>query len=53
LADAQTSGGLLMAVPEANLEALMTELKENMVANCAVVGQVVRSLQPAAIQVGY
>ena len=53
LADAQTSGGLLMAVPEANLEALMTELKENMVANCAVVGQVVRALQPAAIQVGY
>ena len=53
LADAQISGGLLMAVPEANLEALMTELQENMVANCAVVGQVVRSLQPAAIQVGY
>ena len=42
-----------MAVPEAHLEALMTELQENMVANCAVVGQAARPLQPAAIQVGY
>jgi selenide,water dikinase len=53
LTNAQTSGGLLMAVPEAHLEALMTKLQENMVANCAVVGQVARPLQPAAIQVGY
>ena len=42
-----------MAVPEAHLLALMTELQENMVANCAVVGQVVTSFQTAAIQVGY
>jgi hypothetical protein len=42
-----------MAVPEAHLGALMTKLQENMVANCAVVGQVARPLQPAAIQVGY
>ena len=40
-----------MAVPEARLEALVTELQENMVANRAVVGQVVRSDQPATIQV--
>ena len=53
MADPLTSGGLLIAVPEAHLEALMTELQENMVANCAVVGQVVTSLQAAAIQVGY
>ncbi len=50
LADAQTSGGLLMAVPEARLEAVLTELQENMVANCVVVGWVVTSHQPAIIQ---
>ena len=51
LADAQTSGGLLMAVPEARLEGLLAELQENMVANFTVVGQVIRSHQPATIQV--
>ena len=53
LADAQTSGGLLMAVPEAHLEALISQLQENTVANCAVIGQVVRSIEPASIKVGY
>ena len=53
LADAQTSGGLLMAVPEKQVEALMSELQENTAANCAVIGQVVRSIEPASIKVGY
>ena len=51
LADAQTSGGLLMAVPKARLEDLLTELKVNMVTSCAVIGQVVQSNQSSHIQV--
>ena len=52
LADAQTSGGLLMSVPEAHLRALLDELQENLVAKGTVVGQVVRSHQPSTIKVG-
>jgi len=51
LADAQTSGGLLMAVPEVCLEALLAELQENMVGNCRVIGQVIRAHKPGTIQV--
>ena len=44
LADAQTSCGLLMAVPEACLKNQLNELRENMVTNLAVAGQVIRLL---------
>ncbi len=53
LADAQTSGGLLMAVSKARLEALLTELQANMVTPCAVIGQVIHSSHPANIQVEF
>ncbi len=51
LADAQTSGGLLMAVPEAKLDGLLGALAERGVAVRAVVGQVTDSDRPARIQV--
>jgi selenide,water dikinase len=51
LADAQTSGGLLMSVPKARLKTLLTDLKNNSVVPCAVIGQVIQTNQPAQIQV--
>ena len=51
LADAQTSGGLLMAVPKAHLAALLAELKAHNVTSCAVIGQVTLSDQSANIEV--
>ncbi|MBT6533205.1 MAG: selenide, water dikinase SelD [Marinovum sp.] len=51
LADAQTSGGLLMAVPKAHLAALLAELKAHNVTFCAVIGQVTLSDQSANIEV--
>ena len=51
LADAQTSGGLLMSVPEARLEAFLDELQGNPLAKGSVIGQVVRSNEPATIKV--
>ena len=51
LADAQTSGGLLIAVPEAGLENQLNELQENIVTNLVVVRQVIRVPQQATIQV--
>ena len=52
LADAQTSGGLLMAVPKARLDDLLKDLEANNVLHCAVIGQVIQAEQPASIQVG-
>jgi selenide, water dikinase len=40
LADAQTSGGLLIAVPEANLERLLAALRDAQTLACAVIGRV-------------
>ena len=51
LADAQTSGGLLMSVPKVRLKALLTDLKKNSVVPCAVIGQVIETSEPAQIQV--
>ena len=39
--DVQTSGGLLIAVPEDRTDALVGKLKEKDTAACAVVGEVV------------
>ena len=51
LADAQTSGGLLMSVPKARLKTLLTDLKKNSVVPCAVIGQVIETKEPGQIQV--
>jgi selenide,water dikinase len=51
LADAQTSGGLLMSVPKVRLKTLLNDLKKNSVVPCAVIGQVIQSNEPAQIQV--
>ena len=51
LADAQTSGGLLMSVPKAQLATLLTDLKNNISVPCAVIGQVIQTNEPAQIQV--
>jgi selenide,water dikinase len=41
LSDAQTSGGLLMSVPQANVDALTRELKERGTPHAAIIGEVV------------
>jgi len=41
LFDAQTSGGLLIAVPEAKIDRLIGKLRQRGVATCAVIGEVV------------
>tara|TARA_B100000459_G_scaffold75504_1_gene42046 strand:- start:122 stop:580 length:459 start_codon:yes stop_codon:yes gene_type:complete len=51
LADAQTSGGLLMSVPKTRLATLLTDLKNNSSVPCAVIGQVIQTNEPAQIQV--
>ena len=52
LADAQTSGGLLVAVPQNRLKKLINEMEINKVGPCAVIGQVTKSERPASIDVG-
>jgi len=51
LADAQTSGGLLIAVPEARLEELLAALKSAVTLSAAVIGRVTGSDAGGAIQV--
>ena len=46
LADAQTSGGLLLSVPRGNLDAVMKRLKSHHALCAAVIGQIVRSSKP-------
>ena len=46
LADAQTSGGLLLCVPPRNLEAVLAVLKEHRTLCAAVIGRIVRSGEP-------
>jgi len=46
LADAQTSGGLLLSVPRRNLDAVLKFLKKWHTPSAAVIGQVVRSSKP-------
>ena len=43
LADAQTSGGLLLCVPPKRLEAVLALLKEHRTPCAAVIGQIVRA----------
>ncbi len=52
LADAQTSGGLLIAVPQNRLKKLLNEMEINKVGPCAVIGQITKSERPASIDVG-
>ncbi len=52
LADAQTSGGLLMAVAQNRLKKLLNEMEINKVGPCAVIGQVTKSKRPASIYIG-
>ena len=51
LADAQTSGGLLMAVSEGELERLLDDLKARKTPAAAVVGQIVKADRPGRIEV--
>ena len=51
LADAQTSGGLLMAIPKEKLENLLQDLRASNVPICAVIGQIILQDQPARIYV--
>ena len=46
LADAQTSGGLLLSVPRRNLDAVLRLLKNRHAPSASVIGEVVRSRQP-------
>jgi selenide, water dikinase len=46
LADAQTSGGLLLSVHQRNLDAVMKRLKSHHALCAAVIGQIVRSSKP-------
>ena len=46
LADAQTSGGLLLSVPRRNLDAILKRLKSHHALCTAVIGQIVRSSKP-------
>jgi len=46
LADAQTSGGLLLSVPRRNLDAVLKLLKRYHALCAAVIGQIVRSSKP-------
>jgi selenide,water dikinase len=47
LADAQTSGGLLLSVPGRNLEAVLELLKKHRAPCAAMIGRVVRSSKPS------
>jgi len=46
LSDAQTSGGLLISVPEQNAEALLEELNSNNIKIAAIIGEVYDSPNP-------
>ena len=46
LADAQTSGGLLLCVPQRRLESVLTLLKLLKAPCAAVIGRIVRSAKP-------
>ncbi|MBE7211638.1 MAG: selenide, water dikinase SelD, partial [Gluconacetobacter diazotrophicus] len=51
LADAQTSGGLLLCVPPRRLEAVLAVLKEHRTPCAAVVGRVVPPAGKALLRV--
>ena len=50
MVDAQTSGGLLMCVPQERLPALLTSLKQDN-PSTSVIGEVIRG-QPGTIRIG-
>ncbi len=51
LADAQTSGGLLIAIPQAQLAGLLAELKKRGTLAAAVIGQIIATDKPGLIDV--
>ncbi|HEY4893362.1 MAG TPA: selenide, water dikinase SelD, partial [Reyranella sp.] len=51
LADAQTSGGLLIAVPQDRLAGLLADLKQRGTPAAAVIGSIVASEAPGVIEV--
>ncbi len=51
LADAQTSGGLLIAVSESNLGSLIADLKARRVPTAAVIGEITEADLPGRIEV--
>jgi selenide,water dikinase len=51
LADAQTSGGLLIAVPQDRLAALLADLKQRGTLAAAVIGRITAADAPAVIEV--
>ena len=52
LADAQTSGGLLIAIPQAKLAGLVADLKQRGTLAAAVIGSIVAADKPGVIEVG-
>ena len=52
LADAQTSGGLLMAVPKEKVDVILSNLRSNNVLESAVIGEIEIGSQAGTIQVG-
>jgi selenide,water dikinase len=51
LADAQTSGGLLIAVPQDKLASLLADLKKRGTPAAAVIGSIVAADAPGVIEV--
>jgi len=51
LADAQTSGGLLIAVPQDRLPGLLADLRRRGTPAAAVIGSVIAADQPGVIEV--
>ncbi|MGZ5907758.1 MAG: AIR synthase-related protein, partial [Reyranella sp.] len=51
LADAQTSGGLLIAVPQDRLAGLLADLKQRGTPAAAVIGSIVAAQAPGVIEV--
>ena len=51
LADAQTSGGLLMAVPKVNVDVILSDLRSNNVLESALIGEIETGSQAGSIQV--
>jgi selenide,water dikinase len=47
LADAQTSGGLLISLPEKNAEGLLQDLKQSGNVNAAIIGSIVKKTNKA------
>jgi len=49
ICDAQTSGGLLISIPEKESENLLMELKNHGVENAAIIGKMLESQMPGIV----